>query len=392
MLGSDSAARVLLLASIAAAAGCNVIFGIESGHEAPDAAATLSAGTSGAGGGGAGGGGGNTGTGGGDGGGGGGGGAVCPTPTCAVGDCAVENLTPGYGSETKGMALTDSRVLWANGSSIDFLLKDGSGLGTLVGTGGLGSTIWVAVSGGQLSWVNWDTSIVRGISLEPPSQTPFTIADVPPQAEPVGSYYGRITTFADHVYWATQTPAAVWRALSDGSGQLEQITTVGLPEGVAVSSSHVYWADNSAAKILRKPTDSIGTNAEVFAQTSGAPTAVVVQDDVVYWVTNGGAVQSKAASAALAQPPFTHALDPQAVAKAIAVDSAFVYWTVYRNELLGGQGEIRRAPKGSAEAVTLVSGQPYFFEIAVDCGAIYWNINNLDGGDPGSVHRMPHPQ
>jgi hypothetical protein len=308
-----------------------------------------------------------------------------------VGDCTVENLTPGYLSETKGMVLTEDRILWANGSSIDFLLKDGGGLGTLAGTGGLGSTIWVAVSSGQLSWVNWDTSIVRGISLEPPSQSPFTIADVPAQGDPVGSYYGRITTFVDHVYWATQTPPAVWRALSDGTGALEEIATGGTPEGVAVSSSHVYWADNSAGQILRKPTDSLGTAAEVFAQTSGAPTALVLQGDVVYWVTNGGAVQSKAASAALAQPPFTHALDPQAISKAIAVDGAFVYWTVYRNELLGGQGEVRRAPIGSAEAVTLVSGQPYFFEIAVDCGFIYWNINNLDDGAPGSVHRMPQP-
>jgi hypothetical protein len=286
--------------------------------------------------------------------------------------------------------LTEDRILWANGSSIDFFFKDGSGLGTIIGTSGLGSTIWLALAKDQIAWVNWDSSIVRGLVLEPPGSAPFTIADVPPQGEPVASYYGRITAFGDYTYWATQVPAAVWRALSDGSGPLEDVATGGSPEGVGVSPSHVYWADHNAGQILRTTTFPLGPT-EVFAQTSGSPTALLVRDEVVYWVTGGGAVQSKATSAALAEPPFTHALDPQGVSKAITVDADFVYWTVYRNELQGGQGEVKRAPKGSTAAVTLATGVPYFFEIAVDCGSIYWNTNNLDGGEPGTLYRMPHP-
>ncbi|WP_437327042.1 ABC transporter permease [Sorangium sp. So ce381] len=393
-----------LLALAAAGTGCNLIFGIEPGTEGASSASSSSTTTStGSGDGGSAqttsgaGGDGGDGTGGdGDGGDGAGGSAggtpSCPPSSCAVGECPVTRMPGDLGSNVKGMAVTRDLVLLANNQAIVAIPKDGGAARTLPGTYGFGDTAWVTYSGGQLSWINWSNGDVLGISIEPPSSSPIQIAQVPLQeGEPAATAFGRIASFGDSVYWATQSPAAVWRAKADGSQAIaELVASSDRPIGVAVDATHVYWSDYLARQILRKTKDPLGAAAEVFAETNGNPTELVLANGVVHWVTdNAGAIQSKATDAAPSAPPFTTTVDTQAVAKSLTVDDEFVYWTVYMNS--EGQGEVRRAHLGKGDTVTLATGQPYFFEIAVDCGSIYWNVNDLEAEEEGVVFQMPKP-
>ncbi|WP_437983899.1 ABC transporter permease [Sorangium sp. So ce117] len=391
-----------LLALAATGTGCNLIFGIEPGTEGPSAASSTTT-SSGPGDGGSaqttsGGDGGDGGDGtGGDGGDGAGGSAggtpSCPPSNCAVGECPVTQMQGELGSNVKGMVVTRDLVLMANNQAIVAIPKDGGAARTLPGTLGFGDTAWVTYSGGQLSWTNWSNGDVLGISIEPPSSSPIQIAQVPLQenGDPAVTSFGRIASFGDSVYWATQTPAAVWRAKADGSQAVaELVAPDDHPIGVAVDATHVYWSNYWSRQILRKTRDPLGETAEVFAETNGNPTTLVLANGVVHWVTDtNGAVQSKATSAAPSAPPFTTTVDAQAVAKSLAVDDEFVYWTVYMNS--EGKGEVRRAHLGMGDMITLTTGQPYFFEIAVDCGSIYWNVNNVEDEEEGVVFQMPKP-
>ncbi|WP_437590280.1 ABC transporter permease [Sorangium sp. So ce1000] len=391
-----------LLALAATGTGCNLIFGIEPGTEGASSSSSTSSTTAGTGSGdggsaqatsGAGGDGGDGGHGaGGDSDGGHGGGTPsCPPSSCTAGECPVTQMPGELGSNVKGMAVTRDLVLMANNEAIVAIPKDGGAARTLPGTLGFGDTAWVAYSGGQLSWINWSNGDVLGISIEPPSSSPIQITQVPLQeGESAVTAFGRIAAFGDSVYWATQTPSAVWRAKADGSQAVaEQVASSDRPIGVAVDATHVYWSDYWASQILRKTKDPLG-ETEVFAETNGNPTEIVLADGVLHWVTDTtGAVQSKATNAALSAPPFTTTVDAQAVSKSLAVDDKFVYWTVYMNS--EGKGEVRRAHLGEGDTITLATGQPYFFEIAVDCGSIYWNVNNLEAEEEGVVYQMPKP-
>ncbi|WP_437548754.1 ABC transporter permease [Sorangium sp. So ce367] len=391
-----------LLALAATGTGCNLIFGIEPGTEGPSAASsTTSTGpgdggsaqtTSGGDGGDGTGGDGGDGAGG-DGGDGAGGTPSCPPSNCVVGECPVTQMQGELGSNVKGMVVTRDLVLMANNQAIVAIPKDGGAARTLPGTLGFGDTAWVTYSGGQLSWTNWSNGDVLGISIEPPSSSPIQIAQVPLQenGDPAVTAFGRIAAFGDSVYWATQTPAAIWRAKADGSQAVaELVAPDDHPIGVAVDATHVYWSNYWSRQILRKTRNPLGETAEVFAETNGNPTTLVLANGVVHWVTDtNGAVQSKATSAAPSAPPFTTTVDAQAVAKSLAVDDEFVYWTVYMNS--EGKGEVRRAHLGMGDMITLTTGQPYFFEIAVDCGSIYWNVNNVEAEEEGVVFQMPKP-
>ncbi|WP_437781052.1 ABC transporter permease [Sorangium sp. So ce1097] len=391
---SKLALRCSLIALATAGTGCNLIFGIEPGTEAAPSASTTTGTESGGGGGSttaASGSGGHGGAGGGHGGAG-GGLPSCAPSSCAAGLCPVTRMQGNLGSNAKGMVVTEDAVLLANSAAIVSIPKDGGTAGTLPGTLGFGEASWVTYSGGQLSWNNWGNGVVMGISIDPPSSSPIHIAEVPPQEEgPVQTAFGRIASFGDSVYWVTEIPPAVWRANADGSQPLaEQVASGGSPIGIAVDATHVYWSDYLAHQILRKPKDPLGATAEVFAETNGSPTEVLLADGVVYWVTDGnGAVQSKATGAALDAPPFTYTVDATAVPKSIAVDDEFVYWTVYMNS--HGEGEVRRAHIGMGDTTTLATGEPYFFEIAIDCGSIYWSINNLEADEETTVLTMPKP-
>ncbi|WP_437814010.1 ABC transporter permease [Sorangium sp. So ce1078] len=379
-----------LLALAAAGTGCNLIFGIEPGTEAIASSSSTTTGAESGGGGSeaaTSGSGGHGGAGGSD-----GGAPSCAPSICTAGECPVTQMPGELGRNPKGMVVTEDAVLLASGEAIISIPKDGGTARTLPGTLGFGDASWVAYSGGQLSWLNWSNGNVLGISIDPPSTSPIQIAEVPPPEEgSVYAAYGRIAAFGDSVYWVTQVPQAVWRAKADGSQSLaEQVASGGNPIGIAVDATHVYWSDLLARQILRTTTDPLGTTAEVFAETNGGPTEILLAKGVVYWVTDDtGAVQSKATDASLDAPPFTYTVDDQAVSKSIAVDDEFVYWTVYTNST--GQGEVRRARIGMGNPITLATGEPHFFEIAVDCGSIYWNINDLDADEDATVFQMPKP-
>lgn len=379
-----------LLALAAAGTGCNLIFGIEPGTEAIASSSSTTTGTESGGGGSeaaTSGAGGHGGAGGSD-----GGAPSCAPSRCTAGQCPVTQMPGELGRNPKGMVVTEDAVLLASGDAIISIPKDGGTARTLPGTLGFGDASWVTYSGGQLSWLNWSNGNVLGISIDPPSTSPIQIAEVPPPEEgSVYAAYGRIASFGDSVYWATQMPPAVWRAKADGSQRLaEQVASGGAPIGIAVDATHVYWSDVLERRILRKTKDPLGTTAEVFAETNGSPTEILLASGVLYWVTDeSGAVQSKATDAALDAPPFTYTVDAQAVSKSLAVDDEFVYWTVYVNS--EGNGEVRRAHIGKGDPIILATGMPYFFEIAVDCGSIYWNVNNLDGDEEAMVFQMPKP-
>lgn len=391
---SKLALRCSLIALATAGTGCNLLFGIEPGTEATPSSSTAT-GTESGGGGAApatSGSGGHGGAGSGGHGGAGGSTPSCAPSRCTAGQCPVTRMPGELGRNPKGMVVTRDAVLLANSEAIMSIPKDGGAARTLPGTLGFGETSWVTYSGGQLSWLNWSNGNVLGISIDPPSTSPIQIAEVPPPEEgSVYPAYGRIASFGDSVYWATEVPQAVWRAKADGSQPLaEQVASGGNPIGIAADATHVYWSDVLTRQILRTTTDPLGTTAEVFAETNGGPTEIVLANGVLYWVTeDNGAVQSKATDAALDAPPFTYTVDSQAVSRSLAVDDEFVYWTVYMNS--EGRGEVRRARIGEGNPITLATGEPYFFEIAVDCGSIYWNVNNLEADEEATVFTMPKP-
>ncbi|WP_437675706.1 ABC transporter permease [Sorangium sp. So ce131] len=378
-----------LLALAAMGAGCNLIFGIEPGAQETSSTASTGAegglsATSSAGGNGAASGGG--GAGGAD-----GGMGSCPRPSCVAGECSVTPVIGEFGHNAKGMVVAGDFVLLANSDTIVSIPRDGGAAGPLLGTAGFGDPAWVAYAEGKLYWSNWSNAKVFSISIDPPSTSAIQVADVPPQDPMPQSAFGRLAADRDHIYWATQVPEALWRAKSDGSEIYGEKVAEGSPIGIAVDETHIYWSDYDGRQILRTTKDPLGS-PERFAETNGAPATLVLSKGVVYWLTEyTGAIQSKRTDAQLAAPPFTITVDPDAVPASIAVDDEFVYWTVATNTNEDQRGEVKRSPLGVGNPVTLATGASYFFEIAVDCGYIYWNINDLNNEEPTAVFRMPKP-
>ncbi|AUX48712.1 hypothetical protein SOCE26_102530 [Sorangium cellulosum] len=384
-----------LLALAAMGTGCNLIFGIEPGAQEPSSAASTgaeggnstmsAAGGNGAASGGAGGAGGGAGGAGGDMG-------SCPRPSCAAGECPVTQVMGDFGDNPKGMVVAGDVVLLANNDTIVSIPRDGGAAGPLLGTAGFGDPAWVAYAEGKLYWSNWSNAKVFSISIDPPSTSAIQVADVPPQDPMPQSSFGRLTADRDNVYWVTQVPEAVWRARSDGSQIYgEKVAEGGFLVGIAVDETHIYWSDFSGNQILRATKDPLGS-PEKFAETNGSPATLVLSKGVLYWRTeHTGAIQSKRTDAPLAAAPLTISVDPDAIPASIAVDDEFIYWTVATNTNEDQRGEVKRSPLGTGNPVTLATGASYFYEIAVDCGYIYWNINNVNAHEPTVVFRMPKP-
>ncbi len=111
----------------------------------------------------------------------------------------------------------------------------------------------------------------------------------------------------------------------------------------------------------------------------------------MHWVTdNNGAVQSKATDAAPSAPPFTTTVDPQAIAKSLAVDDEFVYWTVYMNS--EGKGEVRRAHLGMGDTVTLGDRACRTSSRSPSTADPFTGtVNDLEAEETAVVFQMPKP-
>jgi hypothetical protein len=366
----------------AALAGCNLIFGIEAG-ELLDTSSTSTTSTTST----------SSGTGGagGTGGTGGAGGVPqnCPlekVPPCQAADggtgpfCSPVLLTSGYDGYAIGLALVGDHLHYADGAGHIVRIRFDGAVDSVFGMGS--DSPFVVSDGDNVYWTDWYDPMIRGATLDPT----HTLFKVTSMVDGANSPLGRMAVHAGLVYWAAQGPNAVWAAKTDGSApfatkvadKLDDVNQTDVSVGVAVDDAHVYWSD--AGKVLRIPVDQIG-DAQAIEDFVLAPGAgeITLDSERVYFTTDNGVWSVRKDTTDLVQIP-----SPGDRARGLLLDGGHVYWTTMT-------GVIARAQRGQGmETVeTVTQGAPEAFQLAADCGAIYWSTFNFNHGH---VYKVRKPE
>jgi hypothetical protein len=368
-----------LLTPCVAAAGCNLIFDINEGElsEASSASSTSSASAS-------------SGTGGAFGNDGGDGDAppVCSlekVPPCHPTDggsggplCEPVLLTAGYDGFAIGLSLVGDYLHYADGEGHIVRIRFDGVVDSVFGMGS--DSPFVVSDGANVYWTDWYDPVIRGATLDPA----HTLFKVTSMVDGANSPLGRIAIQAGMLYWAAQGPNAVWTAKTNGSAlfatkvadKTDDVNQTDTSVGVAVDDAHVYWTD--AGKVRRIPIEKIGDMAAIEDLVTAPGAGEITLDAArVYLTTSSGVWSLRKDGTDLVQIP-----SPGDRARGLLLDGAFVYWTTKA-------GMIVRVPRGKgAEAAEVVTqGPPDAFQLAADCGAIYWSTFNFSHGHIYKVRR-----
>jgi hypothetical protein len=226
------------------------------------------------------------------------------------------------------------------------------------------------IAGGYVYWSNTggDMGVFR---------VPRSGGDVETIAAGHSSY--AMATDGAAVYWVDGS-----REFSGGMDQVYRVAisggapTVVAPAGdkghagIAVSGAYVYWTTQRPPAVKRA-LKAGGAVETLVAPDSGDAFGVVVDMGVVYWTNQFGTVMQTPSEGG----PTSLLAGNQSSPLHLFVDSTHVYWT-NRN---GGQ--IMRILRSGGSPETLASGQAGPYAMAGDASYVYWT--NIDGG---SVMKM----
>jgi hypothetical protein len=309
----------------------------------------------------------------------------CHGGGCVAGKCQPVTVSSQATGDARGIALSNSTLLWATGCTgvVRRIQTDGTAESAL--PAGPHCTPTLALSGANVYWVEFDGPNLMRTAID--GTTGAKIVAVNPLAG-ARATFGRLTTDATRAYWASDSPGSVWFSPLDGDhatptalaadpdaglGVLEPATN---PYGIAVDATHVYWSDRTAGVVKRRALASLGANmaAEVGA-IDQKPGDLALDATRVYWVTGNGFVRSHAKDGS---GDVLTLASGESEAETILVDDQYVYWA--RHEL---GSPVKRVPKnGSGAQETLATNQKAPWELTQDCTTIYWtNHNNFGTGE-----------
>jgi hypothetical protein len=173
------------------------------------------------------------------------------------------------------------------------------------------------------------------------------------------------------VFWATPDGAIMKRTFADNA-----IKPLGADEGTVVG----MVADDRFLYFMNKDGKScpLGgclwrlaldlSSRQQIADLGTRPGGLAMDADYIYWFDAGTISRSSKASGAKVEPLF----QMQATAVGIALDEQFIYWGTDD----GGEGMIKRGPKGGGTATPVARGLKTPSGVTVDGVNVYW----ADGG------------
>lgn len=230
-----------------------------------------------------------------------------------------------------------------DGNSIRAINTDGSGLHTIVPTGGG----------------------VRGIDLD---------------------------VAHNYVYWTDTDNFAIRRAHLDGTGQEDLITSgLGFPSALRLdlANQKMYWGDQTNEEIHRSDLD--GSNNETIASTSFFR-GLALTPSTIYWTTSVTATTGRIITAnpdgsnqQVLVPPVGSAFKPGSLALDTAIGK--IFWTDPVADV------IRSANLDGSNVQTLYNaaafGAPKGITIDLAAGKIYWGQDiESEGSVSGQIMRM----
>jgi hypothetical protein len=307
-------------------------------------------------------------------------GQVC-SHVCTGGRCLV-GLQSGTGP---ALAVGGSTVYWAhqgNGVSVYGSVE------SMPITGGAPSTVAAVPGGGNPESIAVDSSYVyftAEISLTNSDglyRVPLdggTIVTLGSDGTGAGGALG-LAIDSRNAYWFSNLDQAIHRVPLDGGTDVT-LASAGV-EGLATDGTNVYWAQPAQGTIMKVPVT--GGTPTTLASGQGSPRAIAVDSAYVYWGSGGTSTGATPASimkvAVGGGTPITLATNLVAHPPSIAVDATHVYW-VSPGSAAAGQppAAICKVPLGGGTPVTLYSENgTTFFSLAVDATSAYW-IDSLGG-------------
>lgn len=179
------------------------------------------------------------------------------------------------------------------------------------------------------------------------------------------------------IYWADPFSNGIGRAANDGTSvQLDFITGLASPCGIAVDGGHVYWGTNTGASIGRANLDGSAVQLD-FIPDAARPCGVEVHGEYIYWANANNSIGRAKLDGSERDNNFIKV--PHSDICGIAVDDDGIHWAHSR-------GISRANVDGSPVAVAdpnggFISDYAPFIELPSDarpCGVaangsnVYW--------------------
>lgn len=165
-----------------------------------------------------------------------------------------------------------------------------------------------------------------------------------------------------HAYWTTINALTVARVPVGGgipesfvTGQKGYLLTA-TPDGATI-----FWVCSDEGTIRTSPTNAASGGTGTIFANSGNVLSITNDGTRVFWSGNGG-IYSKAISGGAVTDV---ASDTGSIA-GLAVDSAFVYWTVFAADA------VRRAPKAGGATTSIATAESTPWPSTVDQAGLYW--------------------
>jgi hypothetical protein len=285
----------------------------------------------------------------------------CLGGTCVKGTCQPLVLASGHTSPN-AIAVDDAYVYWVDdtsGAGVFRVPIDGGSEDALA----LAETrpFAIAVSPTHVYWGTFGGQLRRvpigGGPLEPVAM------------EPSGQPIMAIALDAVYVYWTGGAPG-VFRTPSGGGGSASPLVPGEFePQGIAVSTTSAYWVTLGALRVVSLS----GGDASTLVAGSGScgTSSVALGGTNVFWTDSCSGAINRVPLGGGASTTLGTAKQPYAV----AVDSAYVYWTDQNDGTRG----IYRAPIMNGPTQPLLANQASIpYALAVDSRAIYWT-SKADG-------------
>jgi hypothetical protein len=290
--------------------------------------------------------------------------ATLPSPCIAT----EPTLLASGGKEIQFVALDHDDVYWTDfaQNSVNAVPKAGGSMRVIAP--GRGNPSGLVVVGPTIYWTEFGSGdVMSGAAAGGGSFT--TLA-----SKQDGAF--DIAAARDAVYWTTVQSCSVAR--TEDGGKYHVLVHAKQPfTAITSTEDDVFWV-SIEEKIIARYQVSSGVTSQLLAVDAVDLPATLATDgkNVYYGGTSPAELAVSAISIKGGDPKtlFSTSCGDAGVTRCmgdVATDGDFVYFT-------SRTGEVRKVPTAGGDAVTIASGQPRPFAIAVDDRCVYWS--NLDDG------------